>query len=205
MTINQDTLYLIELIIKIIRKKTQHRTLHYSDPLSLADKHSPDTYVMVVEANCSTLVPWDGRILRWRPPIAPTSGPSTPESPRTASNGGALRQSHVEPRVTSVGHVEPCRLARCCLTPEPPCLTHHHSARLASPRLTPLPDVLIVGRRLPCLEERLREPYTSVWRDNEEGKKGKTTKRKRERIKKKRIGKEKKKRNKKREQGKRKK
>jgi hypothetical protein len=66
----------------------------------------------------------------------------------------------------------------------------------------------IIGRRLPCLEENERErerDYESRTPPCEEitkrGKKGKTTKRKRERIKKKRIGKEKKKRNKKREQG----
>jgi hypothetical protein len=111
--------------------------LHYIDSLSLADEHSPDTYVMVVEANCSSFAPRDRRILHRHPPLAPTSGPSTPESPHTASNGGALRQSHVEHGVASVVHVEPRRLARCCPTPEPPshssCPTHHHSACLASP------------------------------------------------------------------------
>jgi hypothetical protein len=93
---------------------------------------SGDAYAMVVEINCSSLVPRAGRIRRRCPPPAPAPGPSPSEPPRAASNGGASRRICVKPPRPMLSCARSRLLARRArLTVAPP----------ASPHLTPLPDV----------------------------------------------------------------
>jgi hypothetical protein len=173
---------------------TRSRTLQWS-AASSGRARSEDAYAMVVEINCSSLVPRAGRIRRRCPPPAPAPGPSPSEPPRAASNGGASRRICVELGVTSVGRAaSPDAVSRAKPPSCPPCPTHRRSTRLAWRRCPTCPSSVAASHAWKRMKERerttLRESYTSAWRDNEEGKKERQQKEnERERIKKKRIGK----------------